>query len=358
MKWLIALLFLIPTAQAAHTPLALKAETVYEGSGVLWGFDFLDATHVLLTFKSGKIELLDLTTRKTVPVAGGPSPLVYGQGGLMDVRVHKIGPQTFVYLSSAVEDTSDRDLNTTAIFRAVWTNNRLEKLQELFRAKPALQSGHHFGSRMAFKNGDLYITIGERNDRDRAQLLSNHLGKVIRLKENGDLPKDNPFVGTPGALPEIYSYGHRNPQGIAIDPDSGQVYVSEHGPRGGDEINLVIPGKNYGWPVVTFGREYSGPQIGDGLTTKPGMEDPKYYYVPSIAPSSLAIATQKAKPEVLRGRHLLGALALQHLNVVQLKTKTESRALEEIRQRIRNVGESPDGTVYVSTDSGKLMRLK
>lgn len=357
--------------QVDATKLTLKEAEVFKFTDVVWGFDFLDDANVLVTLRGGDVQLLNLNSKSARPIKGGPDVVVYGQGGLLDVRVQKSKTKTFVYFTGSARPTKGsvkerENFQTTALFRGEWVGSAeagsLQSLTRIFEAQPALDSGLHFGSRIAIhKDGSLYISIGERNDRVRAQDLRQHWGKVLRLKLDGQSYSSTPLIS--GALAEIYSYGHRNPQGIGIHPATGHLFVVEHGPRGGDEINLVKPGANYGWPIVSYGREYSGPIISESPKA-PGVEDPLKYYVPSIAPSSLHFSTGKKIP-FLKDRMIIGALAMQHLNVVDLKqiggrfkAISENRFFEKLGERIRSVNESPSGDLYIGTDSGRFLRIE
>lgn len=345
---------------------AYKAASIYKASNIIWGFDFISESEILIGLKNGELLLLDAKTGKAQPIPGGPSVIDRGQGGLLDIKVLRDGGKTWVYLTASVTPekgtASEKKSNqTTGLFRAEWKSAKLENLTRIFEAEPSVDSSLHFGSRLVFpKTGGLFITLGERNQRERAQDLSQHWGKVLRLTLDGRPHPENPFVQRPSSgkgtpKPEIYSFGHRNPQGIAIDPLSNEVYVSEHGPRGGDEINLIKPGANYGWPVITYGREYWGPRI--GKSSQAGLEQPVKYYVPSIAPSSLLIPTSKIHKE-LAGHFIQGALVLQHVNVTDAKTGTEVRLFEDMKKRFRNVAESPAGEIFFATDDGDLLKLE
>ncbi len=361
------------TASAAE----FKAVPVFNGSDIIWGFDFLTEDEILFTEKSGGIRLLNLKTGVATDVAGGPKPVVTGQGGLMDVKFQKTSGKTWVYFTSTVHpekgnESTRTDTQTTAIFRGLYTQEKVAakiiQLTRLFEAEPAIDSGYHFGARLSlYKPGDkpgdkfggLFLSLGERNERDRAQDLTQHWGKVVHLSLDGAPSPSNPYmkgqrIAGKVPRPEIYSYGHRNPQGIALHPVSGELFVSEHGPRGGDEINLVKPSNNYGWPIITYGREYWGPSIGS--KEKPGLEQAVKYFVPSIAPASLMIYSGKKFSE-LKGRFFLGALVLQHLNIVDIKTGNETRLFKDLSLRIRHVAESPAGEIFFSTDGGQIFRL-
>jgi glucose/arabinose dehydrogenase len=352
-----------------------KAVEISKFKDVIWGFDFLDEDHALLTLRSGEIHHLNLKTKAIRQIPGAPPVIALGQGGLLDLRIHRANSKIWIYLTASVRpekgSEAERDEGqTTGLFRGEWVGNsstgRLENLKRIFEAQPAVDSGQHFGSRIAIdkmdkidKDSSLYLSLGERNERERAQDLKQHWGKVLRLKLDG-----TPFNGAPvipGALIEIHSFGHRNPQGIAIHPSTSDLFVVEHGPRGGDEINHVKPTLNYGWPLVSYGREYWGPSI-SSKPVKDGVQGPVKYYVPSIAPSSLHFYSGKKYPK-LKDHLLIGALVLQHLNIVSLKKEpsnysaaTETRVFENLGERIRSVGETPSGEIYFGTDSGRLMR--
>ena len=249
---------------------------------------------------------------------------------------------------------------TTGISYGILKGNHLTQIKEIFSAKPALSSRIHFGSRMVFdQDGFLFITVGERHNRHFAQNLNTHMGKILRLTEEGKAPSTNPFVDHKNALPEIWSFGHRNPQGLTLHPISGELWAHEHGPRGGDEINLIKKGKNYGWPIITYGTEYWGPKIGEG-TRKEGLEQPIKYYVPSIAPSGLLIYSGK-KIKQWRGDFFSGALVLEHLNRLKFKNNKvvkEERLISKSGFRVRNVIEGPEGSIYISVDSGRIFKIK
>jgi glucose/arabinose dehydrogenase len=231
----------------------------------------------------------------------------------------------------------------------------------IFRQRPKFRSNHHFGSRLVFaRDGNLFVTTGERNSqRDKAQDLATHIGKVIRITPDGGVPAGNPFIGREGALPETWSYGHRNLQGAALHPETGELWTHEHGPRGGDEINIARAGRNYGWPVITYGREYSGPAIGEG-TAKAGMEQPSHYWVPSIAPSGMAFHDGRGYP-AWKGQLFVGALAAAQL--VRLEVSADGKVGHEERvpigKRVRDVREGPDGALYLLTDedAGEILRV-
>lgn len=338
--------------------MSLKLELIMQDLGTVWSFVFLDSHTMLITERSGEMKRLDLRSGKAERVVGVPNVYAYGQGGLLDLRLSpNFSTDKLIYFTYAI--ASGRR-NTTRLARARLDGLSLKDLNVLFTAKDSGTRKIHFGSRLAFDDqGHVFMTIGDRGERDRAQRLDDHGGKVIRLRLDGRIPSDNPFVKTKGAYPEIWSYGHRNPQGLSFDRVTGRLWLHEHGPRGGDEINLVKKGANYGWPVITYGREYYGPKIGEG-SHKKGMEQPVKYYLPSIAPSGMSIYHGSAL-KAWSGDLLIGALKLTHLNRVSLnsdgKPQSEERLLSELSYRIRNVGVGPDECVYLSTDTGQIFRI-
>lgn len=360
------LLLLAATSFAAETLLTGRSEKqeylveeVASGLGVPWGMAFVAHDQLLLTERRGQILLLHLENGKIVPLSGGPEVFARGQGGMLDVAVPPgYQPGDWIYFTYSRPQTGG---GTTALARARLGEERLVDWQDLLITQPVSDSGHHFGSRIAFdQQGHLFFTIGDRGDRENSQNLGNHAGTVLRLRLDGTVPTDNPSFGGK-AMPEIWSYGHRNAQGIAYDPEHHRLWLNEHGPRGGDEINLVQPGGNYGWPVVSHGMEYWGPvAVGQGKA-KAGMVDPVKVYIPSIAPGSLLLYTGEAFP-AWRGNLFSGALRMTHLNRVVLDEAgsplREERLLEELAERIRAVIQSPEGWLYLSTDSGRILRLR
>lgn len=342
--------------KAFDLPPQTKLEMVLTGRGVVWGIDSISENQILFTEKSGKMSVFEISTKKVFAISGTPEVSSSGQGGLLDVRIApSFQKDSRIYLTYSKKVEAGA---TTALATAVLDlkQRKLLGLRDLFVGKTDNGGSVHFGSRIVFDGqGHVLFGIGDRGERDRAQDLAWHNGKIIRLNLDGTTPKDNPFVNRKGALAEIFSYGHRNPQGLYYSPRLKKLFNSEHGPRGGDEINEVQAGKNYGWPVITFGREYYGPKIGVGVR-QAGMEQPIKYFVPSIAPSSLIIYESNKIP-AMRGRFILGALALQHLNVVSLDGQSEKRYLEKLDKRIRQVHETPSGSLLIGTDSGEIFRL-
>ena len=339
-----------------------RVETIASGLENPWAIAFLPDGRKLVTERPGRLRLLD-RNGKLSEVAGVPDVLAVGQGGLLDVVLAPdFDKSRRIYLTFAEPRGA---VNGTAVAHARFAENggkaRLDDVKVIFRMEPGRGGGFHFGSRLAFaRDGNLFVTLGERNAMSPSQDLSGHLGKVVRIGPNGEVLKDNPFANKDGVRPEIWSYGHRNPQGAAIHPASGKLWINEHGARGGDEINIPEPGKNYGWPVISFGRHYSGAKIGEGAE-KPGMERPIHYWDPSIGPSGMAFYTGDAFP-AWRGNLFVGALPLRHLQRLELngeKVVHEERLLTGLKERIRDVRQAPDGTIWVLTDSrdGKVLRL-
>jgi len=338
-----------PLKQPVSIKTPIKIKTLFQGNDVIWGFDFLNPKEIIFTERKGSMRIIDIQTEKAKTIGNVPSTVQHGQGGLMDVVLHPdFSKNHWIYFSYTVKENQFFE---TRISRAKLIKDRLENLEVLFTSNAKSSRGEHFGSRIVFDNdGHIFFTIGERGHRDNSQNLQNSAGKVLRLMEDGKIPTDNPFVQLKTAVGAIWSYGHRNPQGLYYDHATKTLWEQEHGPKGGDEINIVEKGKNYGWPVITYGREYYGPKI--GTTEKQGMKQPRYYFVPSIAPSGLTM---------YKGDLYSGALALMHLNRLVLEGQNivrEERLLEDLHERIRHVRVGPDDTLYISTDSGKIMRIK
>ena len=334
--------------------------TVAKGLEQPWALAFLPDGRMLVTERPGRLRYVTADGGVSEPIAGLPVVHATGQGGLLDVTLDPaFGENSTIYLSYAEPGEGDR--NGTAVARARLDGGQLADLRVIFRQQPKFKSNHHFGSRLVFgRDGNLFVTTGERNSqRDLAQDLGTHIGKVVRITPEGGVPADNPFVGRDGALPENWSYGHRNIQGAALHPETGELWTHEHGPRGGDEINIARAGRNYGWPVITYGREYSGPAIGEG-TAKEGMEQPAHYWVPSIAPSGMAFHDGRGYL-AWKGQLFVGALAATQL--VRLEVQPDGKVLEEERiaigKRVRDVREGPDGALYLVTgeDAGEILRV-
>lgn len=324
-----------------------------------WGLDFLPDGRMLVTERPGKLRIFDTQTRASEMISGVPDVYYKGQGGLLDVVIHPRFTETgWVYLSAAV--ALDDKLSTTRVLRYRLRDNTLTEETIIFEAEPAGTSNNHFGSAMLFDNaGLLYITVGDRKQRERAQDLGASLGKVLRLHDDGSIPADNPFTDTAGALPAIYTYGHRNPQGITIDRATGRIWTAEHGPQGGDEINLLRPGANYGWPVITYGEEYGGGKIGVG-TRRRGMEQPVHYYVPSIATGGLAYYDGAALPGWRGDLFVAGlrAFSVSRVDPDSDSQTSDERLLEGFRFRARNLQQGPDGWLYLLSENGGILQLK
>ncbi|MFY7929589.1 MAG: PQQ-dependent sugar dehydrogenase [Oligoflexus sp.] len=336
--------------------LAQTLEKVFQDKGVIWSLAFPPDGRILYTLRSGELKVYDPRTQSATLITGTPQVFAKGQGGLLEVALAPdFATSKTIYLTYA-KDLGERQ--STALARANWEGTELKNLRELFVAKPGTKEGVHYAGKLVFDKDSILLTVGDRGERDLAQKLDNHMGKVLRLTLDGQPYPDNPFTKTKGALPEIYSYGHRNPQGATLHPKTGELWVHEHGPRGGDEINRVTAGKNYGWPVITYGKEYWGPNIGEG-TKKSGMEQPVHYYVPSIAPSGLMIYNGDRYPE-WKNQFLIGSLVQTHLNVVAIEEtsfKSETRFFADQSPRIRDVRVSPDDWIYLATDQGIVYRV-
>ncbi|KAB5487023.1 MULTISPECIES: PQQ-dependent sugar dehydrogenase [Flagellimonas] len=333
------------------------SEIVVDGIQNPWGMVFLPNKDILISEKSGKLILYQ--SGKTIEVDNAPEVYNRGQGGLMDIELHpNYKKNGWIYFSYASSEGDDKGGNT-AIMRAKLSNNKLVQKQLLYKAIPNTTKGQHFGSRLEFdRDGFLFFSIGERGDRDvNPQDITRDGGKIYRLHDDGKVPKDNPFVGQDGAKTAIYSYGHRNPQGLALHPETGQLWEHEHGPRGGDEINIIQKGKNYGWPVITYGINYSGTKITDE-TSRPGMEQPLYQWTPSIAPSGLAFVTSDKYPD-WKNSLLVGSLSFQYLERLEIKDNkvVYREKLLDGMGRVRNVRQGPDGYIYVGIEGKGVFRL-
>ncbi|MBM6550315.1 PQQ-dependent sugar dehydrogenase [Marinomonas ostreistagni] len=325
--------------------------------GIPWGLAQIDSDNLLVTLLDGELMRVNLQSGDTQTISGLPEIAHLGQGGLLDVALAPdFDTLKWVYMTFA-QPTEEGA--TTALGRARLDQNQLTDWETLFVADASSSKGQHFGSRIAFdESGHVFMTVGDRGTRNNAQELSNHAGSILRLNLDGSVPKDNPYVRHGNIKPEIWSFGHRNPQGLFFDKATGQLWSNEHGPRGGDEINLIRVGANYGWPIVSHGKEYWAPMdVGEG-TSKEGMEDPKKVFIPSIAPSSLLIYRGELFKD-WNGDFLSTALALRHLNNVRLSTGEvfETRFLEDLDERLRDVIEAQDGALLISTDSGKIVRV-
>ena len=410
MQVFLCLFLVVCSAFASSKQKIFQVEEIAKDLGIVWGMVFINKEELLFTEREGRIKILHIPSGKVSRVSGVPAVYAKGQGGLLDIALHPwFSKNRTIYFSYAKAKGSKQ---TTAVAKAILKGRNMVQKKDIFIAQPFLSASRHFGSRLVFaprssslkpkgrkptervshclidcpsilsskraalgnspssrvhkklKNSNkisLYVTVGDRTKRHYAQKLNNHLGKILRITDEGQAPKDNPFVLVKGALPEIWSYGHRNPQGLFIHPETGQLWGQEHGPRGGDEINLIKKGKNYGWPVITYGREYWGPAIGEGFK-KQGMEQPVKYYTPSIAPSGLLIYSGK-KFKQWKHDFFSGALVLRHLNRLKISPSSrpiagrEERLLLDLNYRVRHVIEGPKGFIYVAVDRGKILKL-
>ncbi len=367
-----ALLFLalMPAAALAQDTVSseqakFNVSNVAEGLNHPWGIAVLPDGAMLVTERPGTLRFVDKDGKLSEPIAGVPEVDARDQGGLLDITLHpNFAENRLLYLSFSEKGEGG---NSTAVARAKLSedNAKLTDVQVIFSQKPKLQSAMHFGSRIVFdREGRIYVGLGERSHeqfREQAQDLNSHLGKVVRLNEDGSVPPDNPFVGRDDALPEIWSYGHRNIQAAALHPDTGEFWEIEHGPKGGDEVNIPEAGKNYGWPVVSHGVNYDGTPVGTGEKDAPGMEDPIYTWTPVIAPSGMIFYSGKAFPE-WKGDLFVGGLsatALVRLELDGEKIAAEERLLTDLGLRIRDVAETPEGDILVITDhdNGRILKL-
>ena len=344
----------------------LRTEVVASGLKHPWAVAFIDGGRMLVTERSGQLRVVSASGQVGAPVLGLPPIEVGGQGGLLDLITDRdFAHNRMVYFCYAEPAGPGERGNSTAMASARLSDDaaRLEQLKVLFSQRPKFKSQAHFGCRIVEANdGHLFLTLGDRFSRMQdAQTLNNHHGKIVRIHKDGSVPKDNPFVRRAGALPEIWSIGHRNLQGATLGPD-GHLWTSEHGPQGGDELNRPDPGKNYGWPLITYGESYGGGPIGEGLTARAGLEQPIHYWTPSIAPSGMAFVTSARYGQDWEGSLLVGSLKFRYLARLALKGQRvvrEDKLLTDLSQRVRDVRQGPDGFIYLLTDeqNGQLLRL-
>src|SRR5450432_1239798 len=327
-----------------------------------WSMAFLPDGSILVTERVGRLRLIKGGSLTLQPIAGVPAVHTGGQAGLFDIVLHpNFEKNNIVYLTYAAGTTA---ANGTQVARARYDGGALRDLQVIFKAMPLKDTDNHYGGRMAFLPGGTFaLTIGEGFEyREKAQDLASDLGKIVRLNDDGSVPQDNPFVGQASVRPEIYTWGHRNEQGLTFDVQSGRLYETEHGPRGGDELNIIVARRNYGWPVITYVMDYSGAYVSP-YTQRPGLEQPVIYWTPSIAPSGLAIYRGDKFP-AWRGDLFVGALAFKHLRRVHLDEHgnviDQEQLLNDLNWRIRDVRAAPDGYLYVCTDEtdGRVLRLE
>ena len=361
---LAGLLALAAAPSVAQSQPSPKAQTVASGLQNPWAVAFLPDGRFLVTERPGRLRVVNADGQVQPAVQGLPEVAAGGQGGLLDVITDSaFASNRTIYF--CFSEPGKGTTNSTALARARLSQDakRLEDVKVIFSQQPKFSSTAHFGCRIVERpDGTLFLTLGDRfSRRDDAQTLDNHHGKVVRVGKDGAVPKDNPFVGKAGALPEIWSYGHRNSQGATLAPD-GSLWTHEHGARGGDEINRPQAGKNYGWPQVSFGVNYDGSKIGSGDSAAPGLEPPLHHWTPSIAPSGMAFLTSDRYGAAWKGNLLVGSLKFQYLDRIELKdgqVVAEHKLLEDLGQRIRDVRQGPDGLLYVLTDNanGRLIRL-
>jgi aldose sugar dehydrogenase len=348
---------------------AFTVVTVAEGLEHPWGMAFLPDGRMLVTERPGRLRIVSATGAVSTPVAGLPPVDARGQGGLLDVALHpNFARNRLIYWSYA--EPRDSGANNSAVARGTLVDGaepRVENVQVVFHQSPSLASRAHFGGRLNFaRDGKLFITLGDRSvipGRMQSQRLDGTIGKIVRINDDGSIPRDNPFVGRADVRPEIWSIGHRNVQGATINPATGELWEVEHGTRGGDEINIARKGKDYGWPTIAYGIEYRGVAITDGITAKAGMEQPLYYWDPVIAPSGMTFYTGSLFP-AWKGNLFIGGMASTNLVRVVLdgeKVIGEERLLTDLtpeRERIRDVRQGPDGALYLLTDNPKGRVLK
>jgi len=367
----LSLVYLLPNAACTQSPPAprtydsqkhrFRVVTLTDDLEHPWGLAFLPDGRMLVTERAGRLRIVAQDGTLSAPLSGVPAVDADGQGGLLDVALAPDFAQSHtIYLSYA--EPGDGGSAGTTVARARLRDTGLDDVQVVFRQEPKVSGGAHFGSRLVFaRDGNLFITTGDRQNRPFVQDLSKLQGKLIRVRPDGSIPPGNPFVNRAGARPEIWSYGHRNIQGAALHPETGQIWTVEHGARGGDELNTPKAGRNYGWPVITYGRDYSGASIGEGRS-KEGMEQPVHYWDPSIAPSGLTFYTGDRFPN-WKGNAFVGALGFRLLARLELdgeRVRVEERLLEDMDQRIRAVVQGPDGLIYLLTDDddGRILRIE
>ena len=363
---------LAATPPAADAP-RVEAKTVASGLEHPWALAFLPDGRYLVTERPGRMRIVTADGRLLAPLAGLPPIDAGGQGGLLDVVLDSdfASNRTLYFCFSELGADGSTAVNSTALARAQLSPDatRLENMQVIFSQQPKYASRLHFGCRIVERevggkpDGTLFLALGERSTaKEEAQNLRSQFGKLVRVGKDGKLPADNPFAGRSDALPEIWSYGHRSPQGAALAPD-GRLWVHEHGPQGGDEVNQPQPGRNYGWPVITYGENYGGGAIGQGITAQTGMEQPAHYWVPSIAPSGMAFITSERYGAAWKGQMVVGALKSQMLERLTLqdgKITARHLMLAQLGQRVRDVRQGPDGWLYLLTDArnGQLLRVQ
>ncbi len=338
---------------------SLRLELVTDSITVPFAMAFLDNNTMIVSDRPlGDMILVNVTDGARTKVKGVPMVNNKGDGGLLDILPHpqyKINHELFFVYSFQNELGY-----SLAVESAKLEGDSLIILKRLFTAQPYYDRASFYGSRLLYQDGYLFISTGvDKAKQDSSQVLTNHVGKIMRIKADGSVPEDNPFVNTPGVRPEIWCYGTRNGQGLTINPFTNEIWEHEHGPKGGDEINIIKRGKNYGWPVITYGKDYDDKFVGEGLTQKEGMEQPFHYYVPSIAPSGMVFYTGDKYPK-WKGNLFIGSMVLMHLNRLTIRdglVVNEERILKGMKWRVRNVIQGPDGYLYIAVDGGKILKI-
>ncbi|XCF05992.1 PQQ-dependent sugar dehydrogenase [Tamlana crocina] len=364
---LIALTFIALSACAQQQESEVKAqepqnlnyttELIVPDLYIPWGMTFLPDGSMLITEKTG--EIIHFKDGVKTNIENAPEVYVRGQGGLLDIKAHPNYKENgWIYITYSSQE-GEGDGGNTALIRAKLSDDKLIEKQLLYKAEPNTKKGQHWGSRIEFDDeGYLYFSVGDRGSRDEnPQDITRDGGKIYRLHDDGNIPEDNPFVNEAGAKTAIFSYGHRNPQGMVKNPFTGNIWVNEHGPKGGDEINIIEKGKNYGWPVISYGVNYSGTKFTE-ITEKEGMEQPLFYWVPSIAPSGMAIVSSDKYPD-WKGNVLVGALKFEYLErlVVENNKVTQREKLFEGIGRLRNVIQAPDGFIYIAVEGKGIFKI-
>ena len=336
---------------------SLQVEKIVSGLSIPWGMAFIDNEHLLVSERNGHLLVIDLKSQKKIKLMDNPTDLyAAGQGGWLDIALSPF-ERNKVYVTYSRDTTSGPD-TTLAVFE--FDSNRAIRFKNLLTTTSFSDTSRHFGSRLAFSDEHIFMSIGDRGIRENGQSLSTHAGSILRLSPDGSPAKNNPFIDKSFLQEEIYSFGHRNPQGLFYDKTTRDLWSIEHGPRGGDEINLIKKGANYGWPITSHGKEYWGPFDVSELREKEGVESPKKVYIPSIAPSSLMLYRGNNYPD-LDGKLLAPALKLMHINVITLNENKqaidEHRLFEDLKERIRHIIVSPDDELFFSTDQGNIYKI-
>lgn len=350
-------------AKGIKTTTPYEVTIIAEGLSNPWAVTSLPDGRLIITEKAGTLRIATTAGQLSDPISGFPELDDRKQGGLLDVAPAPDFETSRILYFTFAEKKPQGSLTAVGKGKLSADEKRIENFQVIYRAIPYYDNSMHFGSRIVFdKHGNIFVSTGERSDmetRPKAQLLDNGYGKVIHITPNGDPVAGNPFINTPGALPEIYSYGHRNPQGLAIHPETQELWLSEMGPRGGDEINLIKPGKNYGWATITYGIEYNRKTIGEGITQQEGLEQPVYYWDPVLSPSGMTFYSSNVIPE-WQNNLFIGGLSSKHIARIVLENNKvigEERLLADQNQRFRDIGEGKEGALYAVTDEGRLYRI-